>query len=98
MKDLQSAFSTEFSRLADRLTRDIAGCEQKLEQLVANESNQRAHALAEIRRESDSQGTELSELIRSQQDFKDQLNSLQASLWLRSGAEADLEQLQKEVQ
>ncbi|CAE7496181.1 unnamed protein product, partial [Symbiodinium microadriaticum] len=98
VKELQSAFSTEFSRLAERLTRDIAGCEQKLEQLVDNESKMRAHALAEIRREADSQGTELSELIRSHQDVKDQVTSLQASLWLRPGAEKDFDKLQKEVQ
>lgn len=97
VKELQSAFGTEFSRLAERLTRDIAGCEQKLEQLVENESKMRAHALAEIRREADSQGTELSELIRSHQDVKDQVTSLQASLWLRPGAEADFDKLQKEV-
>lgn len=85
VKEIQKSFGSEFQKTTDRLRTDLQACQSKLEHMVNSESNQRASAMAEIRREADSQQVSIAELARSQNELKAVISKLEIGVQASGG-------------
>eukprot|EP00930_Biecheleria_cincta_P083268 TRINITY_DN72878_c0_g1_i1.p1 TRINITY_DN72878_c0_g1~~TRINITY_DN72878_c0_g1_i1.p1 ORF type:complete len:880 (-),score=180.62 TRINITY_DN72878_c0_g1_i1:80-2719(-) len=80
VKEIQKTFGSEFQKTTDRLRADLQACQSKLERMVDSESDQRASAMAEFRREADSQQVSIAELTRSQNEMKAAIGKLEIGI------------------
>ncbi|CAK9051754.1 Hypothetical protein (Fragment) [Durusdinium trenchii] len=76
LQELQESFSKELRRLTERMQADLRFTEDRLAAQVESEKDARQASVGDLRRESDHQSVEMSEIVRSQVDLREQVAAL----------------------
>ena len=80
LQELQGAFGKEIQQVTQRLQADLRFTEDRLAELVESEKASRSAQVMDLRREVEHQNAEMSEMVRSQVDLRDQMANVKGQV------------------